>query len=395
MGNCYLKVSLLAAGGGDTYYEIGLASGLAVAGICVDFIGGDLRKDSPILKNKNIHYYNLRGRQNADAPMKDKILRILIFYLKLFKYAFKTNSKLFHIQWPNKFVYFDRTLLILYYKILGKKLIFTAHNVNAGVRDNNDSLMNRLTLKLMYIFVDKIIVHTNKMRSQLIKEFNIKKNKVIVIPYGINNMVYKSELTRTQAKNKLQVKGDIRTLLFFGYITPYKGLEHLILALSRLKIKFSDFKLIIAGKVDINCDSYWRKISDIISENNLEGYIIQKIGFVPDEDIEIYFKAADVLILPYNYIFQSGPLFMSYNFGLPVIATDVGSFRDDVIEGETGFICRPKDCNDLAKTIDRYFQSNLFQNIEENRDKIIKYARDKYSWEKIGKKTCKLYKSVL
>lgn len=385
---------MLGAGGGDTYYELGLVSGLISKGINIDFIGSDFMKDTNILKNKNVQFYNLRGKQHADATMKEKIFRIIKFYFLLVKYAYKTDSKLFHIQWLNKFIYFDRTFLLLYYKILGKKLIFTAHNVNAGQRDRNNNLMNRLTLKFMYKIFDKIIVHTNKMRYQLIEDFNIDENKVIAIPYGINNVVYKSDLTRLQARKKFQLKSDMKTLLFFGYITPYKGLEYLILALAKLKEYINDFKLIIAGKIDINCEKYWGNILKIIEENDVWDYIIQKIGFVPDEDIEIYFKAADILILPYDFIFQSGPLFMSYNFGLPVIATDVGSFKDDVIEGKTGFICRPKDHNDLANKINYYFRSDLFKDLETNRIKIIKYASEKYSWRKIGARTYAIYTSL-
>ena len=81
-----------------------------------------------------------------------------------------------------------------------------------------------------------------------------------------------------------------------------------------------------------------------------------------DADTEIYFKAADVVVLPYTHIFQSGVLFLGYNFGLPAIATDIGSLRDDVIEGETGFICKPCDAIDLANCIRKYFSSPFIEN---------------------------------
>ena len=62
----------------------------------------------------------------------------------------RPRPKLFHILWNNKFQFFDRTLLMLYYRLLGKKIAFTAHNVNAGKRDSNDSWLNRLSLKIQY-----------------------------------------------------------------------------------------------------------------------------------------------------------------------------------------------------------------------------------------------------
>ena len=58
---------------------------------------------------------------------------------------------------------------------------------------------------------------------------------------------------------------------------------------------------------------------------------------------------------PYTHIFQSGVLFLAYAFGLPVIAADVGSLREDVVEGRTGFLFRPQDSCGFGQTIDDYF----------------------------------------
>ncbi len=106
--------------------------------------------------------------------------------------------------------------------------------------------------------------------------------------------------------------------------------------------------------------------------------------------------AADCLALPYRAIFQSGLHVLSYAYGLPVIATDVGSFRDeDVLEGETGFICNSEDINDLKDTIFKYFGSDLYINLDKQRVQIIKWAESNYSWNEIGLKTFDLYKELL
>jgi len=119
-----------------------------------------------------------------------------------------------------------------------------------------------------------------------------------------------------------------------------------------------------------------------------------RIAYIPDEEVEIYFKSADVLILPYKHIFQSGVIFLSYNFGLPVIATDVGSLREDIVDGRNGFISEPESPDDLADKIEAYFHSDLYRNLNGNRSIIIQEANEKYSWEKIGDKTCALYTSL-
>src|SRR5476649_1609569 len=125
------QISLLTAGR-DKPYALGLATALAAAGMKVDFIGGD-ELDGPELRgNPQINFLNLRGDQGVDAVLLQKAVRVLIYYFRLIFYATTARPKVFHILWNNKFEIFDRTLLMLYYKLLGKKMAFTAHNVNAG-----------------------------------------------------------------------------------------------------------------------------------------------------------------------------------------------------------------------------------------------------------------------
>ena len=112
---------------------------------------------------------------------------------------------------------------------------------------------------------------------------------------------------------------------------------------------------------------------------------------VPDAETELYFKAADVLVLPYTQVFQSGVIFLGYSFGLPAIVADVGSLKEGIIEGETGFIFRPRDSSDLASKIDSYFKSELFRNLDVRRAEIKAYANERYSWNKVASITTSVY----
>lgn len=123
--------------------------------------------------------------------------------------------------------------------------------------------------------------------------------------------------------------------------------------------------------------------------------VIQRIEYIPDEETELYFKAADVLMLPYTHIFQSGVLFLGYSFGLPVIVADVGSLKEEVIEGKTGFVTPAKDATALASVIEKFFSSELYERQETRRQEIRDYANDQYSWAKVGAITSQVYSKLL
>lgn len=384
------KISLLT-GGDDPSYAIPLLSALASRGLRIDFIGNDAMQYAEALKAGNVRFLNLRGGQDENVPVGRKIERILKYYSKLIKYALQTDSRIFHILWLNKFIYFDRTLLNLYFLLTGKRLVFTAHNINAARRDGVDNAMNRFTLRFLYRIVDHIFVHTEEMRVQLKNEFMIEDSKITVIPFGMNNYVPNSNLTREEARKKQRLSNDDKVALFFGRIAPYKGLENLLMALKRMGADKKNMKLIIAGKIERGNEKYWGNMLKIMEDYGLERSVIKKIGFIPDEEVEVFFKAADVLILPYRRIFQSGLIVLAFHFGLPVIAADVGSLREDIIEGKTGYICRPEDPEDLAAKIEIFFQSDLYRNLENRRGWIREYGEEKHSWDIVGEKTAAVY----
>ena len=144
-----LPVTLLT-GGFDKPYAYGMSIALASHGVRLEVIGSD-EVDSPEMHSRDaIEFLNWQQGWRHDVSAFQKITRLLGFYLRLAIYALRTNSRLFHILWNNKFVYFDRTVLMLYFRMLGKRITLTAHNVNTAKRDRSDSWLNRVTLKVQY-----------------------------------------------------------------------------------------------------------------------------------------------------------------------------------------------------------------------------------------------------
>src|SRR5438093_3275966 len=222
-----LRVALLT-GGGDKPYALGVAAALTSQGIFVDFIGSDELSVPAVLNDSRVTFLNLRGNQRTDASPFSKAWRVLRYYIKLISYAATAQPRLFHLLWNNKFELFDRTLLMLYYKWLGKKIVLTVHNVNIRKRDANDSSLNRFSLKIQYQLSNHIFVHTERMKSELVSDFCVPESKVSVIPFGINNTVPNTGLSSAEAKRQLGVNRSDKTMLFFGNIAPYKELDYLI-----------------------------------------------------------------------------------------------------------------------------------------------------------------------
>jgi D-inositol-3-phosphate glycosyltransferase len=384
----------LLTGGGDKPYAFGLATELISKGVGLDVIGSD-ELDCPEFHGKRgVNFMNLRGDQRPDVSFVRKVFRLSMYYARLIRYAVTAKPRIFHILWNNKFELFDRTLLMLYYKALRKKIVLTVHNVNSRKRDSKDSALNRFTLRFQYRLANHIFVHTEQMKRELVEEFDVQGVRVSVIPFGINNAVPNTFLTECEARRRLDIDNNKRIILFFGHITPYKGLEYLIDAFQQILAGRDDYRLVIAGRPK-NCDRYWAAIQQTIHKEVQAGEVLLRAEFIPDDETEVYFKAADVLVLPYRHIYQSGVLFLGYSFGLPVLAADVGSLKDEIVEGKTGFVFKPGDAADLAKAIERYFASDLYAELRIRRREIRDFATEHHSWHVVGQATLSTYASLL
>lgn len=379
----------------DRPYAFGLAMGLVSQGVSLDIIGSD-EIDSPELHaTSNLQFLNFRGSQR-NANFAEKLWKLLVYYVRLVRYAARSKPKVLHILWNGKFEYFDRTILMLYYRAMGKKIVLTAHNVNQARRDANDSWLNRITLRIQYRLCDHIFVHTTKMKDELCHDFGVAEKAVTVIRHPVNNAFPDTEIAPADAKRSLGLKDDEKAILFFGRIRPYKGIEYLLDAFRLLLAdEQANYRLIIAGEPKKGSEDYLHEIEQTVKRDFEPGQVTLKIQFIPDEEMELYLKGGDVLVLPYKEIFQSGVLFLAYSFGLPVVATDVGSFREEIIEGSTGFLCQPGDTALLAKALEMYFASDLYKNLKARRQDIKDYANANHSWQAVAELTRNAYAKML
>lgn len=390
-----MKIALLTAGK-DPHYALGLLGAPQAKPVRVEFIGDDEMADAEVVKKGHVEFYNLVGGQKADASLVEKALRVLRYYARLMVYAARTEAPLLHILWFRKFPVVERTLFSAYFKMLGKRLVFTAHNVDDQARDGKSTLVNRLSLRFLYRVVDHIFVHTQQMQQQLSVDFGVASAKITVVPHGINDVTPTATCSRREARQRLGFTADDKILLCFGNIAPYKGLEVSIGALAELISDDQHFRLVIAGPVkNRDCEDYWRQLVGMIDDLNLGDYVRKAVRRIPEDEVGVFFKAADVSVLPYKRIYQSGVLLLSYRQGLPVIAADVGSLREDILAGQTGFLFSPGDPAAMAATVRTYFASPLYRELETRSPGIREYGDDRFSWDKNVDRTYAVYERLL
>ena len=278
-----IEVALLT-GGIDPPYVFGLAMALNSKGVSLEVIGSDKVDRSEMHTTPGLTFLNLQHAAGPKEGFARRAWGVLAFYVRFIRYASAAKPKIFHILWNNKLQFFDRTLLMLYFKLRRKKIAFTAHNVNTGARDGKDSVLNRLSLKVQYRLADHIFVHTQKMKSEIVQAFGASEEAVSVIPFGVNNAVPHTELTTAEARQRLGIGDGEKAILFFGAIRPSKGLEYLVAAFRQLASERADYRLIVAGERKKGSEQYVDDIRRAISQDVNRSRIIVEIQYIPDAD---------------------------------------------------------------------------------------------------------------
>jgi len=165
------------------------------------------------------------------------------------------------------------------------------------------------------------------------------------------------------------------TLLFFGLIKPYKGVDVLLDVLKQAIQRIPDLKLIIAGAVYGDQKRYTSQIRRL----GLDSHVETHFQYVTDAEVASFFTRSQVCVLPYKTATQSGVIATSYSFDVPVIASDVGGLGEYISDGITGFLVPPDDPEALSGAIIRFFEGGYFAKMSRN----IPTYKAQFSWEKL------------
>lgn len=272
------------------------------------------------------------------------------------------------IQWLHP--YFAPCFFILTKCLKRTKILFVCHNVFPHERFPLDKFLTKLTLRQG----DRYIVQSGQDEEDL---KSVVKNPVYERTVHPTYNTYKfGDITREEARKRLQIREEEKVILFFGLIRKYKGLQYLLEAMPQIKSEIEHVKLLVVGEMrddQIPCQ-------EIIETCGIQDVVNLHTAYVPDREVEKYFAASDVVVLPYVSATQSGIVQIAYGFEKPVIVTRVGGLPEVVTDQKTGYVVEPEDEKQLAEAVVRYFKEGKEAEFSRN----IKEEAYRFSWDRMA-----------
>lgn len=248
-------------------------------------------------------------------------------------------------------------------------ILYLCHNV----LPHESSVVDRTLSRIGFAGADGFLVQSQedsgRLRSILGPSLGGKRSAVH--PHPIYDVFRTGKIGREEARRTLGISG--RVALFFGYIRPYKGVRILLEAFAKV-VKEVEITLLIVGEFYEERQPY----DTLIDELGIGDYIRVIDRYVPNEEVETYFEAADLVVLPYLSATQSGIVQVAYAFDKPVIVTTVGGLPDVVQDGKTGFVVPPGDPEALAGAVITFFLENRGADMAAG----VADIKERFSWKR-------------
>lgn len=350
-------------------YQKQLSEALEKLGIRTEGIEGNkvfLPSAINLKSSKIVHLHWLHTYFRSPEFNKFPILRFLRFP--------------FAILTLGKFIF---GLILL--KIINIKIVWTAHNLKS--HETFSPLLDYLCRFIVAHLSDSIIIHCETAKNNVLERFCIKKaDRVLVVNHGHYADYYQNSVSKTGARKVLGLTEDSLVFLFFGLIRPYKGVIELIESFLALDRKNFDMQLVIAGK-SIN-DSF---VEHVKSKAAKDKSIKLIPGFVPDDEIQKYMNACDVVVLPYRDVLTSGAAILAMSFARACVVPQQGCMGE-VLDDSGAFLYNPEQDDGLTKALNQVVTNRAaLPHMGTYNQTLAK----KWTWDNIAKETLSVYLQCL
>jgi glycosyltransferase involved in cell wall biosynthesis len=368
---------------GMHYYDFELCSALQATGVNVVLLTCDETRNMTIPPSLPVEFPFQGIYGNVPKPIRG--LRYLRGLLKIWCAMQHRGIPLAHFHYFH-FLPLDH-LYLKWLRFTGKRLVFTVHDVIPF-----DSISADLGwLRRLYHQADRIIVHAESNRDTLVQTFEVRTDRVHVVPMGpYLRFAETQRMSASMARQRLGLAPDSPVILFFGQIKKVKGLQYLIRAFRQVADQCPAAHLVIAGP---EWKESFASYAALISELNLTDKVLARIEYVPDGEVGVYFSSADVVALPYVKAYQSAVLFMAYSFTKPVVASAVGGLTEVVEDGVTGLLVPPADVDQLTHALLTLLQDKESSRVMGERGQVL--VETKFGWPEIARRTASVYAEAL
>jgi glycosyltransferase involved in cell wall biosynthesis len=292
-------------------------------------------------------------------------------------------------------------ILLLLIRISKAKIIVTLHSVFTVEKEVLPLLFKRLPeiilrvfAYLFYKFVGMlthgVVVHSSAFKKLLIKYYSLSKDKLYVIPHGVDD--FNPTIDQSRVKHDIPYLRDNKVILCFGVLSPRKGLEYLIKGYSLIASKYPEYVLVIAGYEPPYYKGYKNKLEALTKSLGIEHRVFF-LGFVKDEDIPSLFSISEIVVLPYSHSMSaSGSLSLAIQYRKPIIATRTTFFNEFLEDGRDSLLVPPRNPQEIAKALEKLLKdSSLKKRIAQN----LVFKAYNYSWRNVAKMTLQTYVDVI
>lgn len=291
-------------------------------------------------------------------------------WIQAYRFLKAQKPDIIVLQWWTSSVAHMQLLLKIFAGLLNKpKVIIEFHEVVDPFEESilPIRLYSKITGKLLRKNLDAYITHSESDKELVAKRYSISPEKIHVIPHGLYDQ-YGKLLDIKEARRSLSIKDDF-VILSFGLIRKYKGTPYLIRAFEQLPSKILEkSRLLIVGEI-------WEDRKELLDQIKASPYhdkITLVDEYVPDEKVNLYFSAADVVVLPYLRASQSGIAHIAMSFGKPVVVSEVGGLKESMANYEGTFFVPPADVDSIKEAIlGQFGERKHYEAPDQKWDRII------------------------